>query len=171
MVLTLDFLAEDLAQTRLACSPLWETVESLRMRQDPAGFAVHEEWVRVSEERLRGFDFSALLELVPPVGYIPDFLTPPPRAPLPSIADELAELEATPAAQVRADLAARFGPEAAAPEHVRRWLARPAEARDHIVELLREYWERAVAPDWPRRARRPTWPATSTSPRAPCRCT
>jgi DNA-binding transcriptional ArsR family regulator len=37
-----------------------------------------------------------------------------------------------------------------APEHVRRWLARPAEARDHIVGLLREYWERAVAPDWPR---------------------
>jgi hypothetical protein len=150
MVLTLDFLAEDLAQTRLACSPLWETVESLRMRQDPASFAVHGEWVRVSEERLRGFDFSELLELVPPVGYIPDFLTPPPRAPVPSIADELAELEATPAAQVRADLADRFGPEATAPEHVRRWLARPAEARDHIVGLLREYWERAVAPDWPR---------------------
>jgi DNA-binding transcriptional ArsR family regulator len=150
MVLTLDFLAEDLAQTRLACSPLWETIESLRMRQDPAAFAVHEEWVRVSEERLRGFDFGELLELVPPVGYIPDFLTPPPQAPLPSIADELAELEATPAAQVRADLADRFGPEAAAPEHVRRWLARPAEARDHIVGLLREYWERAVAPDWPR---------------------
>ena len=39
MVLTLDFLAEDLAQTRLACSPLWETVESLRMRQDPAARA------------------------------------------------------------------------------------------------------------------------------------
>jgi DNA-binding transcriptional ArsR family regulator len=150
MVLTLDFLAEDLAQTRLACSPLWETIESLRMRQDPAAFAVHEEWVRVSEERLRGFDFSELLELVPPVGYIPDFLTPPPQAPMPSIADELAELEATPAAQVRVDLADRFGPEATAPEHVRRWLARPAEARDHIVELLREYWERAVAPDWPR---------------------
>jgi hypothetical protein len=150
MVLTLDFLAEDLAQTRLACSPLWETIESLRMRQDPAAFAVHEEWVRVSEERLRGFDFSELLELVPAVGYIPDFLTPPPQAPMPSIADELAELEATPAAQVRADLADRFGPEATAPEHFRRWLARPAEARDHIVRLLREYWERAVAPNWPR---------------------
>src|SRR3954453_15435675 len=128
MVLTLDFLAEDLAQTGLAGSPVWETVERLRMRQDPAGFAVHAEWVRVSEERLRGFDFSELLELVPPVGYIPDFLTPPPQEPLPSIADELAELEAAPAAQVRADLAERFAPEAAAPEHVRRWLARPAEA-------------------------------------------
>jgi DNA-binding transcriptional ArsR family regulator len=149
MVLTLDFLAEDLAQTRLACSPLWETIESLRMRQDPAASAVHEAWVRASEERLRGFDFSALLDLVPPVGYIPDFLTPPPRAPLPSIADELAELEATPGAQVRADLAQRFGAEAP-PAYARRWLARPAEARRHIADLLREYWERAVAPDWPR---------------------
>jgi DNA-binding transcriptional ArsR family regulator len=150
MVLTLDFLAEDLAQTRLACSPLWETIESLRMRQDPAAFAVHEQWVRASAQRLRGFDFSELLALVPPVGYIPDFLTPPPRTTLPRIEDELAELEATPAAQVRADLAERFGADARAPGHVGRWLAEPADARGHIVALLREYWERAVAPDWPR---------------------
>jgi DNA-binding transcriptional ArsR family regulator len=149
MVLTLDFLAEDLAQTRLACSPLWETIESLRMRQDPASFAVHGQWVRASEERLRGFDYRELLELVPPVGYIPDFLTPPPRATLPNIADELAELEATPPEQVCADLAKRFDGDPA-PEHARGWIARPTDARAHIVALLRQYWECAVAPDWPR---------------------
>jgi hypothetical protein len=39
-VLTLEFSADDLARTRLACSPLWELVESLRVRQDASALVV-----------------------------------------------------------------------------------------------------------------------------------
>src|SRR5215211_3112762 len=105
MVLTLEFSADDLARTRLACSPLWETVESLRVRQDEAATVVHRPWVDASARRLARFDVDELLALVPPHGYIPDFLTPPPEEALPSMLGELERLRATPPARVRADVA------------------------------------------------------------------
>lgn len=149
MVLTLDFSADDLAQTRFACSPLWEVMESLRMRQDPAGVVLHRPWIQVSDRRLRGFDMSELLTLVPPAGYIPDFLTPPPEEAMPSMATELGRLRATPHARVRADVARRFAG-VRLPDAFRPYLERPARARDRLVALIEEYWERALVPDWPR---------------------
>src|SRR5919197_110307 len=95
MVLTLDFSADDLARTRFACSPLWEAVESLRMRQDAASAVVHAPFIRASARRLIGFDMSELLLLVSPSGYIPDFLSPPPEEALPSIEGELGRLRST----------------------------------------------------------------------------
>src|SRR5919198_1161056 len=108
MLLTLDFSADDLARTHFACSPLWETVESLRVRQDPAAGVVHGPWIEASARRLQGFALDELLALVPPNGYIPDFLTPPPEDAFPSMQTELARLRATPPERVRADVARRF---------------------------------------------------------------
>jgi DNA-binding transcriptional ArsR family regulator len=148
-MLSLDFSADDLAHTRFACSPLWEIVESLRMRQDPSALVVHGPWVVASTRRLEGFPLDELLLLVPVHAYIPDFLTPPPARPMPAIENELARVGATPARCVQADVARRFagGP---LPDVARPYLERPAAARDRLVELLREYWRRAIEPDWPR---------------------
>ena len=149
MVLTLRFTADDLARTRFACSPLWEAVESLRMRQDRASAVVHAPFIQASLRRLAGFDMGELLLLVPPHGYIPDFLTPPPVEALPSMEAELARLRATPPERVRADVARRFagGP---VPAVARIYLERPERAIDHLVGLLAEYWDRAMEPEWPR---------------------
>jgi DNA-binding transcriptional ArsR family regulator len=149
MMLSLDFTADDLAHTRFACSPLWEIVESLRMRQDPSAFVVHGPWVAASGARLKGFPLDELLVLVPTHSYIPDFLTPPPDRPLPDVADELDRIRATPARRVRADVARRFAGRPV-PEVARPYIERPAAARDRLVELLVGYWERAIEPDWPR---------------------
>jgi hypothetical protein len=51
MLLTLGFSANDLARTRFACSPLWEVVESLRMRQDRASAVVHAPFMDASAWR------------------------------------------------------------------------------------------------------------------------
>jgi DNA-binding transcriptional ArsR family regulator len=149
MLLTLGFSADDLARTRFACSPLWEMVESLRMRQDRAAAVVHAPFIDASARRLDGFDISELLLLVPPDGYIPDFLTPPPVEALPSMATELERLRATPAERVRADVARRFagGP---LPSVAHRYLEQPARALDRLVGMLEEYWQRALEPEWPR---------------------
>jgi DNA-binding transcriptional ArsR family regulator len=149
MLLTLDFTADDLARTRFACSPLWEMVESLRMRQDRASAVVHAPFIQTSAQRLLGFDMSELLLLVPPQGYIPDFLTPPPDEALPSMQTELARLRATPAERVRADVARRFAG-GIVPAAARGYLERPARALDRLVDLLEEYWHRALEPEWPR---------------------
>jgi DNA-binding transcriptional ArsR family regulator len=149
MVLTLSFSADDLARTRFACSPLWEAIESLRMRQDPAAAVVHAPFMESSRERLDGFDVSELLLLVPSRGYIPDFLTPPPAEALPSMETELERLRATSPERVRADVARRFAGDAPAPV-ARRYLEHPARALDRLVALLEEYWHRALEPDWPR---------------------
>src|SRR5919109_642384 len=138
MVLTLSFTADDLARTRFACSPLWEAIESLRMRQDQAAAVVHAPFIRASARRLDGFDdLGELLLLVPPHGYIPDFLTPPPVEALPSIEAEFELLRATPVERVRTEVA-------------RAYLERPAWALDRLVDLLAEYWQRALEPEWPR---------------------
>jgi DNA-binding transcriptional ArsR family regulator len=149
MVLTLDFSADDLARTRFACSPLWEAIESLRMRQDPGSAIVHGPFIQASRERLNGFDIGELLLLVPPQGYIPDFLTPPPAEALPSMRAELERLRATPAERVRSDVARRFAG-GAPPPVARRYLEHPDRALDRLVGLLEEYWQRALEPDWPR---------------------
>jgi DNA-binding transcriptional ArsR family regulator len=149
MLLTLSFTADDLARTRFACSPLWEAVESLRMRQDAASAVVHAPFIQASAKRLEGFDMRELLLLVPPQGYIPDFLTPPPVEALPSMADELERLRATPPERVRADVARRFA-DGPVPPVARIYLERPDRAIDHLVGLLTEYWARALEPEWPR---------------------
>jgi DNA-binding transcriptional ArsR family regulator len=149
MVLTLSFSADDLARTRFACSPLWEAIESLRMRQDPPAAVVHTPFIDASNERLEGFDMSELLALVPTHGYIPDFLTPPPDDALPTMEIELARLRATPPERVRADVARRFAGEPGSPV-AQRYLAQPARALDRLVGMLEEYWQRALEPEWPR---------------------
>ncbi|HKE78561.1 MAG TPA: DUF5937 family protein [Solirubrobacteraceae bacterium] len=148
-MLTLDFTADDLAHTRFACSPLWELIESLRVRQDPSALVVHGPWEAASAARLDGFPLDELLMLVPLGSYIPDFLTPPPEVSLPAIDDELDRMRGTPPRRIRADVARRFAGRAV-PDAARPYLERPAAARDRLVELLREYWARAIEPEWPR---------------------
>jgi DNA-binding transcriptional ArsR family regulator len=149
MVLTLRFTADDLARTRFACSPLWETIESLRMRQDPGAAIVHAPFISASRKRLEGVDIGELLLLVPTHSYIPDFLTPPPDEALPSMDTELERLRSTPAERVRADVARRFAGETPPPA-AQRYLDRPERALDGLAALLEEYWRRALEPEWPR---------------------
>lgn len=86
---------------------------------------------------LRDTDLSLPLSLVSGKGYIPDFLTPPPAGPLTDIGEELELIRSTPRKQVNHELSQ---------------MDRPADVRSlpGMVEQLRDYWERALEPDWPR---------------------
>ncbi len=79
--------------------------------------------------------------------YAPDFVAPPPRTPLPDVAEELARVRATPPERVRQELALAFEgrepPAVALP-----LLDDPAAALPALVDLMAEYWERAIAPWW-----------------------
>jgi hypothetical protein len=143
------FTVEDLARTRFAVSPMWELVRSLVALRDPSTAALHVPWLRTLDGRLGGLALEPAVALIPPRGYAPDFLTPPPSGPLGDIAEDLAALRATPEAQVRHDLRlfASEHPRSTAPAG---WLTDPRRALAALADVLEAYWERALAPVWPR---------------------
>jgi hypothetical protein len=142
------FSIEDLARTRFAISPMWELVRSLVALRDPSHAALHVPWLRSLSGRLDGLALEQAVRLLPPRGYTPDFLAPPPAGPLGSIADDLATLRATPKARIRADI------ELFRSQHprveVEPWLEHPRREVRRLADLLEAYWTRAVEPVWPR---------------------
>lgn len=106
-MLTITFTVEDLARTRLAVSPLWEVVASIRLLKSPRSQTFHRRWAETTTERINrsGVELGLLFDLIDPrVWYLADFLTPPPRTPVPDLATDLSALRRVPTDQVRADL-------------------------------------------------------------------
>ena len=142
------FTPDDAARVRFAFSPLCEMVRSLRVLADPSGHALHLPWVHAVRPRLRGLGIGPLREVVPPAGYYPDFLTPPPVGPLPDLDAELAIVRATPPEVVAAEL---LFTEGGAPSPTRLAMAaEPERTLETLVDLLERYWTVAVEPFWPR---------------------
>ena len=142
------FAVEDLARTRFAISPMWELVRSLVALRDPSHAALHVRWLRSLSGRLDGLELERALVLLPPRGYTPHFLAPPPAGPLGSIADDLAALRATPPARVREEMEL-FGSQHPRAD-VGAWLEHPRREVRRLADLLESFWERAVEPVWPR---------------------
>ena len=141
------FGREDLLRTRFAISPLFELAASVPVLRDPGAHSVHLPWVREARTRLAGFDYSLFDAIHPGGAYAPDFVAPPPRTPLPDVEEELARVRATPPERVRQELALAF--EGREPPAVARPLLEdPAAALPALVDLMAEYWERAIAPWW-----------------------
>src|SRR4051794_28418919 len=92
-MLTITFTVGDLARTRLAISPLWEVVASIRLLKSPRPHPFHHRWARATRERIAGAELGLLFDLVDPaVWYLADFLTPPPTSPLPDLESDLGAL-------------------------------------------------------------------------------
>jgi DNA-binding transcriptional ArsR family regulator len=138
-MIELSFTAADVAYTRFAFSPLWEVTASVLVLRGQLGHDPHAKWVTQARQRLAGFDWRLLGDLLPaPVRVIPGFVSPPPTTPLPDLDTELATLRATPAGQIAGELA--MIPEIVTP---------PPDA-GALADVIREYWDRALAPFWPR---------------------
>jgi len=145
-VIAYRFGTEDLLHTRFAISPLFELQASVAALRDPGAHSVHLPWVRAARERLAGFDYAMLDTLLPDRGYAPDFFAPPPRSPLPDVAEELERVRATDPAQMRRELGWRFRGEV--PVIVRPLLDDTARGIETLVDVMTGYWERALAPWW-----------------------
>ncbi|MBE1561688.1 DUF5937 family protein [Nonomuraea africana] len=134
--------SEDVARIRFAFSPMWELVASLRTLRDPARQSVHLPWIKAVRPRLPALDLAELLALVPPSGYLADFLTPPPDTPLPDFAAELDRVRRTPPARAAEEAALLPGTE--------RFRADPAAGVARVADALEAYWESCFAEYWPR---------------------
>jgi len=140
------FGREDLLHTRFAISPLFELQASVAALRDPGAHSVHLPWVRAARQRLAGFDYSMLDALLPDRGYAPDFFAPPPRTPLPDVAEELERVRATDAAQIRRELGWRFAGDV--PAVVRPLMDDVPRGLEALADQMAGYWERALAPWW-----------------------
>jgi DNA-binding transcriptional ArsR family regulator len=138
-MLELSFTTADVAYTRFAFSPLWEVVASVLVLKGELGRDIHARWVTRAGERLRGFDWRLLGDLVvPEARVIPGFICPPPAAPLPDLDTELVTLRATPADQIARELSAIPA------------ITSPPPDAGALADVIEEYWDRALAPFWPR---------------------
>ncbi|WP_285568611.1 ArsR/SmtB family transcription factor [Actinoallomurus iriomotensis] len=142
----------DLVEMRFARSPMWEVGPSNRLLRSGSAHPVHRTWAEQVRPRLAsaGLDRGWLAELIPPRGYVPDFINPAPAGPAPTLADELARIQAAPAARVRHDLnrlgreQGRLGP------RLSRLYADPPAQLPRVAEEIEAYWELALAPYWSR---------------------
>jgi Family of unknown function (DUF5937) len=146
-MLEFDLVSDELVRSRFACSTLHETVASLRVLADPAAHAMHLPWLREAAPRVAELDLALLRSLVPADGYIPDFVMPPPDSPLPELDAELDRITATPAAQVREELAIAF-PDGAPPA-VQAVASDPPAMLHRLREQLAAYFAAALNDRWP----------------------
>ncbi|WP_214413899.1 ArsR/SmtB family transcription factor [Sphaerisporangium fuscum] len=147
MLSELAFSTDDLALTRFAVSPMWEVVTSFRLLATGSAHPVHRPWLEQVRPRVAaaGLDRGCLAELIPPDGYLADFLTPVPEDPSPSLEAELAVIRATPADHVLADLARLRGRTGSRLQALR---ADPRARLARLCEEIEAYWELALAPYW-----------------------
>jgi DNA-binding transcriptional ArsR family regulator len=147
----LAFTARDLARVRFAVSPMWEVAPSFRLLTSGSAHPVHRPWADQVRPRLlaAGLDRGWLSELIPPTGYVPDFLNPAPAVPAPTPAEEREAIRASPADRVRQDLDHLARHQGSLGPRLRTLHADP----DRLAELTEEietYWELALAPYWAR---------------------
>jgi hypothetical protein len=149
-MITLRFGPAALAHVRFAISPLVEVRRSRRLLDDPGAGALHLPWVVQARKRTADLDLSLLRALDPTGVYTPDFVSPPPDTPLAELEDELAVVAATPPEQARAEVQRSYRRKPPLPQVLEAFVEDPAAGLAEVVALLRAYWERALAPHWPR---------------------
>ena len=143
------FGPEDVARTRFAISPMWETASAIRALRNPSVASLHLPWVKRIRPHLKGMDLSLPLALLPRKGYIADFLTPPPISPLMSFEDELEIIRSTSPELVRNDVEILVRNENPR-ESLQPFLDDPAGAVQRLADALAEFWTVALESDWPR---------------------
>ena len=148
-MLTYAFSVDDLARTRFAISPMFELVGGLRNLRDPGRAAMHVPWIRTALPIAYELGMEPWLALLPPRGYVPDFISPPPTTPLATFEEELELVRATPVKQIRLELEIVARRNATSPA-IERMRDHPRREVNRLCELFGAFWERAIEPHWPR---------------------
>ncbi|MFF2901731.1 ArsR/SmtB family transcription factor [Streptomyces sp. NPDC057966] len=137
---------------RFAVSPMWEITPSFRLLNSAATHPVHRIWVDQVRPRMAatGAARGWLTELIPPSGYVPDFLNPAPAGPAPALTTELAAIRAAPVDRVRRDLDHLARHQGGLGPRMRALYADPQTRLVKVTEAIETYWGLALAPYWAR---------------------
>ncbi|GAA0599950.1 helix-turn-helix transcriptional regulator [Kribbella sandramycini] len=147
-MITIGLTPDAIGRIRFALSPIWEAVTSVRALSTSTVRSVHGPWLQKVRPIIDGPDLTLLKALIPPVGYIPDFITPAPPRRTTGLESGLAAIAATPHALVAAELG-KLHDETPNPV-LPGMIARPAKALQQITTALETYFRRTIEPDWRR---------------------
>ncbi|MEV4619729.1 helix-turn-helix domain-containing protein [Asanoa sp. NPDC049573] len=140
-----------LDRTRIAISPLWELVDSLYLLdRNPDGVPwPYQQWAVRAREVIRDVPAAARTAWVfrESGSRSPDFLSPIPPGPAPTIEEELHALCATPRSVVEEQLPDYYADDP--PGWIRPFRDDPAKAFAELADGLAAYWAAAMAPHWP----------------------
>lgn len=148
VMLTIHFTSTDLMRTRLASAPdpMWELTLSLHQLRSP-GPQIFQEWRRATFARLQAGgameSLQMLLELVPPTGYFPDFLTPAQSEQ--GFEAGVDAILSTPIDRLRADMTI-LGARRNLPAWSQQLADGKPEMLNRLAEALRVYHAAAIAP-------------------------
>jgi DNA-binding transcriptional ArsR family regulator len=149
-VIRIEIDEPTLARTRIAISPLAELVCGLYLlaRNPDRVPWPYEAWAARAREILRTDPAVAPVHLYFRLGaFSPDLFTPIPAGSLPTIADELDVVRATPAELVEEQFAKHY-PDGE-PDFLRPFREDREAAFASLTDGLAAYWDAAVAPHWP----------------------
>jgi len=142
----------DLAATRFATSPLFETLRALPLLARPGRASVNLPWVRWARAELerRPLRLPRVWPLlVSDRPWWPEFLFPAPAGKSPALTEELARVCATPTEAVHVSLRNVFGDDDW-PEAATDLFERPQETLAEIAAEVAECHDRLIAPHWER---------------------
>lgn len=145
-----------LARTRIAISPLAETVSALQLvqRSGPRAAWPYTDWAKQAwellqaDERLAPLGIYALLQEWQKYGPTPDFFDPVPEAPRAELAEELEALRRTPAALIKEQFARHYPAEL--PEPLQPFRDDHTATLHTLADALGEFWRGALEPVWPK---------------------
>ncbi|GAA1863221.1 ArsR/SmtB family transcription factor [Asanoa iriomotensis] len=149
-MIRIELDAPTLDRTRIAISPLWETVVGLYLiernpHEVPWPYAG---WAARARDVLRDLPAAAPIRLyLSALPRSPDFLTPIPPGAAPTLDEELHGLCNTPQAVVEEQLDSYYGGDP--PDWIRPFRDDPERAFAQVADALAAYWEAAMAPYWP----------------------
>ncbi|MGW1298056.1 DUF5937 family protein [Streptomyces sp. NPDC002533] len=131
---------------------MWEVTPSFRLLRSRAVHPVHRAWADQVRPRLAaaGLDRGWLSELIPPSGYVPDFLNPAPAGPAPAPRAEWRAIRASATGRVRQDLDHLARHQGTLGPRLRTLHADPETRLAKLTDELEAYWEVALAPYWAR---------------------
>jgi hypothetical protein len=150
-MIRLAFAPADLAGVRFAHSPMAEVIASSVALTKPEQYWMYASWraqVRpaVAAARLETF----LAVVARPRHWVPDFLSPVPATARPLLREELAMIAETPLDQVAWEVGYAWRGVADVPPVVARFDRDPAGGLAVLLREIRQYFELALAPYWPR---------------------
>jgi DNA-binding transcriptional ArsR family regulator len=109
---------------------------------------MHLPWLREAQVALSGVNLGLMTLLIPARKYIPDFLTPLPATPSPSIDVELEAMLRTPNEVIERDLRRFCGDYPDRTSLVQPLIANPRKTVERLAREVRQYWMKVLAPSW-----------------------
>jgi DNA-binding transcriptional ArsR family regulator len=147
-VIRISLTESDLVSTRIAASPLWETIGSLLLLREAVTPWPYDRWANEARHVLASLDTAGLAPVLGSRPCLPDSFLPAPEGPADSVEDELERVNQFSPTVLRDEMMSELTG-AVIPADLAPFFDDPVAAVDRFTAALNEFWLRALAPHWP----------------------